>query len=211
MLISQIAAHGWVGTLVDLSCWPATNELAPGRLGACVTLATVADCGGAMPAHLADAAAQAGSPAVRQAATTGGNCAPEVSGCVYLTLLSMASRTVTLTAAGQCERPLRRWHTGAEVTALVEFRWEAVAGGGFARSDRITDNGLPVCAVAVTVPAASPRTLRIAVGYVVRQPIILTVPAQHLPQARRAIQNECPATCAEEFDVCLRRALRLLG
>jgi CO/xanthine dehydrogenase FAD-binding subunit len=210
VLIPRIVAEGWTGTLVDLSGWPAANSLAAGQLGAGVSLAMLAEAGGTVPAHLADAAAHAGSGASRKIATVGGNCAPEVFGCVCLTLLSMASRATVVTAAGLCERPLQRRDTDTGAAALVKVRWDAVVGGAFARSDRSADDGRPACAVAISVPAGHSGTLQVAVGYLASRPIMMVVDGRDPAKAWGAVDTGRPAD-RQEFDDCLRRALRRLG
>jgi CO/xanthine dehydrogenase FAD-binding subunit len=152
---------------------------------------------------------------VRAAATVGGNCAPEVTGCVYLVLLSLAAKALVVTAQRIEQRPLSQWQrpvTGpaaAGSVALVQLRWSQgeVAGGGFARSADRDADGRPLCAVAVT--ATPEPALRIVIGYLTQTPVILTTTGDGEPAVARWAAQHAP-TLQHELAACLRRAMSTL-
>ena len=202
VLAGQIAREGWTGDLLTLAGCPEARAIGPRTAGAAVTLDELAGAAGAVPAHLAAAAARAGSAEVRRAATVGGNCAPDVAGCVYLVLLSLAAEARTATPDLIVDRPL--WTAGE--AALVGVRWSGGATGGFARTAEVAGNGLPVCAVAVTAVGAA---LRIAVGYLTPRPVVVTTTEPE--SVPHAVVAGGPGGAREAVDDCLRRALRSVG
>jgi CO/xanthine dehydrogenase FAD-binding subunit len=171
-------------------------------------LATLEDATAAAPPHLV-AAARSGPPGLRPVATIGGNCAPDVAGCVSLVLLSLGVTALLATPRGPTERPLASWAGGR--TALVGLRWDpgGVLGGGFARARRCHDDGRPVCAVAAT---ATPAGLRVVVGYLADHPVVLEAPTPAVARVRVAAALP-PLAPADRADLarCLRRALATVG
>jgi len=192
VLVPQLDRDGWDGPLLDVTRWPETARLRSWCLGASVTLGAVGRAVGQLPPHLVAAAAQVGSPVVRDAATVGGNCAPEVAGCVYLTLLSMRANADTVTEDGRASRPLLGWSgDSARLPLLTGVSWEParLTAGGFARSSRHAGGGTPRCAVAVTV-FADPPGMRVVIGYAADRPVIVELERMDVPDVLATVLDQ---------------------
>lgn len=208
VLVPQLERDGWHAPLLDVTRWPETTRLTDCYLGASVSLDAVGGAGHLLPPHLVSAATQVGSPAVRREATVGGNCSPEVAGCVYLTLLSMRAEVTTVTARGRVRRPLLGWAgNSARQPLLTGISWEpaTVLAGGFARSTQHAGGGPPRCAVAVTAFATKPA-LRVVIGYVGDRPLIVDVERVDSPTVMAVVDEVSDLVPATAVRGCLTAA-----
>ena len=144
-------------------------------LGAGVTMAAVL----AAPAlaFLHPVARAVGGPAVRTAATVGGNLfAPSPYGDFAAALLALDAH-VLLAEGGQRELPLEdffaRRERGVSLVAGVAFRRPAREAFTFAKVTRVHPKGLSVLAIAAQLPLAAGRVsgARIAYGAMHRTPV----------------------------------------
>lgn len=208
VLVPLLDRDGRDTPLLDVTGLPAATRLAPGFLGASVSLDAIARAS-VLPSHLVSASAQVGSPVVRRDATVGGNCAPDVAGCVYLVLLSMRARASVCTETGQVERPLLGWASGAARTPLlvgVSWEQESIVDGAFARPSAERGGGAPLCAVAVTKFADGP-SLRVVIGYVADDPVVADLERTTVPQESAAALEQTGVTPTTALRECLADAL----
>jgi CO/xanthine dehydrogenase FAD-binding subunit len=128
-------------------------------------------------AYLHAVARAVGGPAVREAATVGGNLfAPSPYGDFAAALLALDA-TVMLAGDGRRELPLeeflaRRQH-GVSLVASVAFKRPAADAFRFAKVTRVHPKGLSVLSIAAHLPLASGRVAgaRIAYGALARTPV----------------------------------------
>ncbi len=137
------------------------REVATGRCGAAVTLADLA-ADDAVPDGLARAAMSVGGPAVRAAATVGGNIAAAAPGCVAVALLALDA-TVDLLADGGEVRPAPLAKAaGRHRTPILAVHWSPMWTVAFGKV-RAGAGGPVVVTVAVGGPAGGPPAA-VAVG-----------------------------------------------
>jgi len=145
------------------------------ELGAGVTMAAVL----AAPAlaFLHPVARAVGGPAVREAATIGGNLyAPSPYGDFAAALLALDA-SVMMARGGQRELPLEeffaRRERGVSLVASVAFQRPARDAFRFAKVTRVHPKGLSVLAIAAQLPLAAGRVTgaRIAYGAMHRTPV----------------------------------------
>ena len=170
LLYRELAGGPATAALLDLSRLPVTRACRPGRLGAAVTMAALAEADdgglGATAASIGN-----GRPDLRARATVGGNCAPEVSGCLYLVLLALGATGVLLTPDGPRQQDLRRWNAARAGHPLLGVRYPP-ARITFARAEAVPRGPLPLCALAVRPDGA---VLTCAIGYAVAVPRVVTL------------------------------------
>ncbi|MFJ6982757.1 MULTISPECIES: FAD binding domain-containing protein [unclassified Streptomyces] len=137
---------------------PAANTVAPGTLGAAVTLSRV---GEEMPEVLRRAASTIGTGAVRRSATVGGNVVGSTLRCLLPAALVLDARATVLEADRVYETDL------AEVVAkrplLLGLRWRDPVVSGY-HKDAADAGGPPPFVVGAAVHARGDgrRTLRVA-------------------------------------------------
>jgi xanthine dehydrogenase small subunit len=146
------------------------------ELGAGVTMATIlAD---RELAFLHPVARAVGGPAVREAATVGGNLfAPSPYGDFAAALLALDATVMLAGGYGGRELPLEellgRRDRGVGLVASVAFRRPANAAFRFAKVSRVHPKGLSILSIAAQLPIASGRVsgARIAYGAMSRTPV----------------------------------------
>jgi CO/xanthine dehydrogenase FAD-binding subunit len=146
------------------------------ELGAGVTMAAIlAD---RELAFLHPVARVIGGPAVREAATVGGNLfAPSPYGDFAAALLALDATVMLAGGYGQRELPLEellgRRERGVSLVASVAFRRPASAAFRFAKVSRVHPKGVSVLSIAAQLPLASGRVsnARIAYGAMSRTPV----------------------------------------
>jgi CO/xanthine dehydrogenase FAD-binding subunit len=119
-----------------------------------------------------------GSPAVREAATVGGNLfAPSPYGDFAAVLLALDATVMLAGGYGQRELPLeeflRRRDRGVSLVSSVSFKRPATEAFRFAKVTRIHPKGLSVLSIAAQLPLVSGRVVgaRIAYGAMDRTPV----------------------------------------
>jgi CO/xanthine dehydrogenase FAD-binding subunit len=145
------------------------------ELGAAVTMAAVLaerELG-----FLHPVARAVGGPAVREAATVGGNLfAPSPYGDFAAALLALDA-TVLLAGYGQRELPLEellaRRERGVSLVSVVSFKRPAPEAFRFSKVTRVHPKGISVLSIAAQLPVASGRIsgARIAYGAMARTPV----------------------------------------
>jgi CO/xanthine dehydrogenase FAD-binding subunit len=146
------------------------------ELGAGVTMAAI--LAERELAFLHPVARAVGGPAVREAATVGGNLfAPSPYGDFAVALLALDA-TVTLAGGyGQRELPLEellaRRERGAALVSAVAFKRPATEAFRFTKVTRVQPKGISVLSIAAQAPLASGRITgaRIAYGAMARTPV----------------------------------------
>ena len=145
------------------------------ELGAGVTMAMI--LAERELAFLHPVARAVGGPAVREAATVGGNLfAPSPYGDFATALLALDA-TVTLAGQGARELPLEellgRRDRGVSLVARVAFRRPASDTFRFAKVTRVRPKGVSVLSIAAQLPLASGRVAggRVAYGALERTPV----------------------------------------
>ena len=146
------------------------------ELGAGVTMAAI--LAERDLAFLHPAARAVGGPAIREAATVGGNLfAPTPYGDFATALLALDA-TVTLAGGfGQREQPLEellgRRDRGASLVAMVTFKRPSAEAFRFLKITRVHPKGISVLSIAAQLPVASGRVAgaRIAYGAMHRNPV----------------------------------------
>jgi CO/xanthine dehydrogenase FAD-binding subunit len=146
------------------------------ELGAGVTMAAI--LAERELAFLHPVARGIGGPAVREAATVGGNLfAPSPYGDFAAALLSLDATAVLAGGYGGRELPLEelfgRRDRGALLVASVAFRRPANEAFRFAKVSRVHPKGLSILSIAAQLPLASGRVsgARIAYGAMSRTPV----------------------------------------
>jgi xanthine dehydrogenase small subunit len=152
--------------------------VAPGRieLGAGVTMAAI--LAERELAFLHPVARAVGGPAVREAATVGGNLfAPSPYGDFAAALLALDATVMLAGGYGGRDLPLEellsRRDRGVGLVASVAFRRPANAAFRFAKVSRVHPKGLSILSIAAQLPVASGRVsgARIAYGAMSRTPV----------------------------------------
>jgi CO/xanthine dehydrogenase FAD-binding subunit len=146
------------------------------ELGAGVTMAAI--LAERELAFLHPVARAVGGPAVREAATVGGNLfAPNPYGDFAVALLALDG-TVTLAGGyGQRELPLEellaRRERGASLVSAIAFKRPAAEAFRFTKVTRVHPKGISVLSIAAQTPLASGRIsgARIAYGAMARTPV----------------------------------------
>jgi CO/xanthine dehydrogenase FAD-binding subunit len=145
-------------------------------LGAGVTMAAI--LGERELAFLHPVARAIGGPAVREAATVGGNLfAPSPYGDFAAALLALDATVMLAGGHGQRELPLEeflaRRERGVSLVSSVAFKRPASEAFRFAKVTRVHPKGLSVLAIAAQLPLASGRVAdaRIAYGAMGRTPV----------------------------------------
>jgi CO/xanthine dehydrogenase FAD-binding subunit len=146
------------------------------ELGAGATMATI--LAARELAFLHPVARAVGGPAVREAATVGGNLfAPSPYGDFAAALLALDATVMLAGGYGQRELPLEeflgRRDRGASLVASVAFRPPANEAFRFAKVTRVHPKGVSVLSIAARLPLASGRIsgARIAYGAMSRTPV----------------------------------------
>jgi CO/xanthine dehydrogenase FAD-binding subunit len=137
------------------------REVASGRCGAAVPLARLAT-DDSVPDGLARAARSVGGPAVRTAATVGGNIAAAAPGCVAVALLALDATVDLLTDDGEVRSAPLASAVGQYRTPILAVRWSPRWTVGFGKV-RAGAGGPVVVTVAVGGPAGGPP-VAVAVG-----------------------------------------------
>ena len=164
------------------------------ELGAGVTMAAIlAD---RELAFLHPVARAIGGPAVREAATVGGNLfAPSPYGDFAAALLALDATVMLAGGYGQRELPLEellgRRERGVSLVASVAFRRPATEAFRFAKVSRVHPKGVSVLSIAAQLPIASGRVsgARIAYGAMSRTPV-------RAKAAERALEGHALDTAA---------------
>jgi len=164
------------------------------ELGAGVTMAAIlAD---RELAFLHPVARAIGGPAVREAATVGGNLfAPSPYGDFAAALLALDASVTLADGYGQRELPLEellgRRERGVSLVASVAFRRPATEAFRFAKVSRVHPKGVSVLSIAAQLPIASGRVsgARIAYGAMSRTPV-------RAKAAERALEGHALDTAA---------------
>ncbi len=146
------------------------------ELGAGVTMAAI--LAERDLAFLHPAARAVGGPAIREAATVGGNLfAPSPYGDFATALLALDATVAFAGGFGQREQALEeflaRRDRGASLVSLVTFKRPAANAFRFRKVTRVHPKGLSVLSIAAQVPLASGRVAgaRIAYGAMNRTPV----------------------------------------
>ena len=146
------------------------------ELGAGVTMAAI--LAERELAFLHPVARGVGGPAVREAATVGGNLfAPSPYGDFAVALLALDATVVLAGGYGGRELPLEellgRRDRGVSLVASVAFRRPATAAFRFAKVSRVHPKGLSILSIAAQLPVAGGRVngARIAYGAMSRTPV----------------------------------------
>jgi CO/xanthine dehydrogenase FAD-binding subunit len=146
------------------------------ELGAGVTMAAI--LAERELAFLHPVARGVGGPAVREAATVGGNLfAPSPYGDVAAALLALDATVMLAGGYGGRELPLEelllRRDRGVSLVASVAFRRPATATFRFAKVSRVHPKGVSILSIAAQLPVASGRVsgARIAYGAMSRTPV----------------------------------------
>ena len=137
-----------------------------------------------------------GGPAVREAATVGGNLfAPSPYGDFAAALLALDASVTLADGYGQRELPLEellgRRERGVSLVASVAFRRPATEAFRFAKVSRVHPKGVSVLSIAAQLPIASGRVsgARIAYGAMSRTPV-------RAKAAERALEGHALDTAA---------------
>jgi CO/xanthine dehydrogenase FAD-binding subunit len=130
------------------------REVAAGRCGAAVTLAELAT-DDSVPEGLARAAGSVGGPAVRTAATVGGNIAAAAPGCVAVALLALDATVDLLTGDGRVRVAPLAAAVGQHRAPVLAVRWSPTWTVAFSKV-RAGAGGPVVVTVAVGGPAGGP-------------------------------------------------------
>ena len=137
-----------------------------------------------------------GGPAVREAATVGGNLfAPSPYGDFAAALLALDATVMLAGGYGQRELPLEellgRRERGVSLVASVAFRRPATEAFRFAKVSRVHPKGVSVLSIAAQLPIASGRVsgARIAYGAMSRTPV-------RAKAAERALEGHALDTAA---------------
>jgi xanthine dehydrogenase small subunit len=147
------------------------------ELGAGVTMAAI--LAERDLAFLHPAARGVGGPAIREAATVGGNLfAPSPYGDFAAALLALDASAMLVGGYGQREQPLEeifagRERSGAMLVAGVSFKRPGADAFRFTKVTRVHPKGVSVLSIAASLPLASGRIVgaRIAYGAMDRTPI----------------------------------------
>ena len=146
------------------------------ELGAGVTMAAV--LAESELAFLHPVARAVGGPAVREAATVGGNLfAPSPYGDFAAALLALDATVMRAGGFGQRELPLEellgRRERGAALVSSITFKRPAADTFRFAKVTRVHPKGVSVLSIATQLPLASGRLAgaRIAYGAMNRTPV----------------------------------------
>jgi CO/xanthine dehydrogenase FAD-binding subunit len=146
------------------------------ELGAGVTMAAI--LAERDLAFLHPAARAVGGPAIREAATVGGNLfAPTPYGDFASALLALDATVMLAGGFGQREQPLEellgRRDRGASLVAMVTFKRPPADAFRFLKVTRVHPKGISVLSIAAQLPVASGRVAgaRIAYGAMHRNPV----------------------------------------
>jgi len=129
-------------------------------------------------AFLHPAARAVGGPAIREAATVGGNLfAPAPYGDFATALLALDATVTLAGGAGQREQPLDeflgRRDRGASLVSMVAFKRPPADAFRFLKVTRVHPKGISILSIAAQLPTASGRVAgaRIAYGAMNRTPV----------------------------------------
>jgi len=146
------------------------------ELGAGVTMAAILAERGLVFLH--PAARAVGGPAIREAATVGGNLfAPAPYGDFATALLALEANVTLAGGAGRREQPLEeffgRRDRGATLVAMVAFKRPPSDAFRFRKVTRVHPKGISILSIAAQLPLVSGRVAgaRIAYGAMNRTPV----------------------------------------